>query len=75
MPKVSPGAFAERHPAARLKIAVMPQDEPPTARRKQELSLVARLVAQVAGRWASQRTCQQYFETRRVITAALAGVE
>jgi hypothetical protein len=51
MPKVSQGAFAERHPAARLKIAVMP------------------------GRWASQRTCQQYFETRRVITAALAGVE
>jgi hypothetical protein len=50
----SAGAFVERHPATHLIIGRMPQDLPPTARRRQELSLMARLVARLApmGRYA-----------------------
>lgn len=50
----SAGAFVERHPATHLIIGRMPQDQPPTAGRRQELSLMARLVARLApkGRYA-----------------------
>ena len=50
----SAGAFVERHPATHLITGGLPQDQPPTAGRRQELSLMARLVARLApkGRYA-----------------------
>ena len=44
----SAGAFVERYPATHLIAGGMPRDQPPTAGRRQELSLMARLVARLA---------------------------